>query len=890
MVIELKREDVCQSVAKLMAAINWSSYLQVKRVLESLSNAGLTVNIRSGSMRVLPLQLASSLSDHKEAAKIVKLLLQNGAQVNCCDKIGRTPLYHAATEGSVEVLKLLLEAGAIANSQCTVMPWSNNDNDCGFQSVEGVSCSREASAAILLPVPECWGRTPLHQAVEGVHDECVQLLLDKGADVNALDEKGISPLLLATKKIKPGDYSAIRRYENIVNQLISNGANVNIVCEKTKCTPLHHSLELASVTATEFLIANGADIRAQKLDGETPLHVAASLGNVDVLRFLVQCISNDFKELINYPDKVGYTPLHKAAITGNKDCLSILLDNGGDLAAETLNGVTVYEEIFSYIPRPVDFLIKILDSKIKPNDKSTNDHEFKVMLDFGILTPKDIIKQTSITSLFSTESRIMQHPLVEAFISLKWRKMRHLFFMLCIIQICFVITLSVYTYVLVHPEWVEWSETSDFFSMLFIKDWEMWFAIMLLIFGMMILIQSVIELIFLGRLRFKQIEPWLNIICPLYSIVLVLLVLNIDSLSNPRIFDFLCYIGSVIILCGWARVMFLLARIPEWGYYGLMFLAVLTNVIKVLTSFICLVIGFVFCFCIQFPNSELFSNPFFSFVKTTTMMAGEFDYEDLFEHGKGKKELYASRFIFLLFVLLATVVLMNLMVGLAVNDIQDLLIKGHVKCLIKQAEFISHFEKLMSHPYLQRIFIYNILIKRQHVPTTLVIDANASAANFKSNHYFPHPLLESIIGIIFKHQKKKKSCGKRLSIPPYISYNFSDPSESRQSNILNVDGISKSTPIEKELYTQMQEIKHMLQFIISSYQRNDSNSKSSSDDDDEEEFNSKVYAVLRRMSHRKKNGAGNVSGVGRISSGIKGKRKISESTHGESYMPKAVPI
>ncbi|XP_075237615.1 transient receptor potential cation channel subfamily A member 1 homolog isoform X2 [Lycorma delicatula] len=800
MVIELKREDVCQSVAKLMAAINWSSYLQVKRVLESLSNAGLTVNIRSGSMRVLPLQLASSLSDHKEAAKIVKLLLQNGAQVNCCDKIGRTPLYHAATEGSVEVLKLLLEAGAIANSQCTVMPWSNNDNDCGFQSVEGVSCSREASAAILLPVPECWGRTPLHQAVEGVHDECVQLLLDKGADVNALDEKGISPLLLATKKIKPGDYSAIRRYENIVNQLISNGANVNIVCEKTKCTPLHHSLELASVTATEFLIANGADIRAQKLDGETPLHVAASLGNVDVLRFLVQCISNDFKELINYPDKVGYTPLHKAAITGNKDCLSILLDNGGDLAAETLNGVTVYEEIFSYIPRPVDFLIKILDSKIKPNDKSTNDHEFKVMLDFGILTPKDIIKQTSITSLFSTESRIMQHPLVEAFISLKWRKMRHLFFMLCIIQICFVITLSVYTYVLVHPEWVEWSETSDFFSMLFIKDWEMWFAIMLLIFGMMILIQSVIELIFLGRLRFKQIEPWLNIICPLYSIVLVLLVLNIDSLSNPRIFDFLCYIGSVIILCGWARVMFLLARIPEWGYYGLMFLAVLTNVIK------------------------------------------------------------------------------------------DLLIKGHVKCLIKQAEFISHFEKLMSHPYLQRIFIYNILIKRQHVPTTLVIDANASAANFKSNHYFPHPLLESIIGIIFKHQKKKKSCGKRLSIPPYISYNFSDPSESRQSNILNVDGISKSTPIEKELYTQMQEIKHMLQFIISSYQRNDSNSKSSSDDDDEEEFNSKVYAVLRRMSHRKKNGAGNVSGVGRISSGIKGKRKISESTHGESYMPKAVPI
>lgn len=81
--------------------------------------------------------------------------------------------------------------------------------------------------------------------------------------------------------------------------------------------------------------------------------------------------------------QAGCTPLHKAASSGHKDCLSALLKKGGDLAAETNTCVTVVDEIFTNLTRPVDFLLRILDSKItftQHNSVLSSDHGCKVIL------------------------------------------------------------------------------------------------------------------------------------------------------------------------------------------------------------------------------------------------------------------------------------------------------------------------------------------------------------------------------------------------------------------------------------------------------------------------------------------------------------------------------
>lgn len=81
-------------------------------------------------------------------------------------------------------------------------------------------------------------------------------------------------------------------------------------------------------------------------------------------------------------------------------------------------------------------------------------------------------------------------------------------------------------------------------------------------------------------------------------------------------------------------------------------------------------------------------------MKTVVMMMGEYEYGALFSDGKnGSSFLPAtSRVVFLAFVMLASIVLMNLMIGLAVNDIQGL--EKEVRSgNIFTAAYSAHFTK-----------------------------------------------------------------------------------------------------------------------------------------------------------------------------------------------------
>lgn len=59
-------------------------------------------------------------------------------------------------------------------------------------------------------------------------------------------------------------------------------------------------------------------------------------------------------------------------------------------------------------------------------------------------------------------------------------------------------------------------------------------------------------------------------------------------------------------------------------------------------------------------------------VKTVVMMMGEYEYGDLFDEKNNYFLPVTSRIVFLIFIMLASIVLINLMIGLAVNDIQSL--------------------------------------------------------------------------------------------------------------------------------------------------------------------------------------------------------------------------
>ena len=115
--------------------------------------------------------------------EIFRLFLAKTPDVNAADDAGMTALMHASRRGQTECAKLLLEAGA---------------------KVETANL---------------FGRTALHYAALNGHPDVASMLLERGAKINATDKQGDTPLLLAGRYCGDAKTAAI---------LLRKGANATL--------------------------------------------------------------------------------------------------------------------------------------------------------------------------------------------------------------------------------------------------------------------------------------------------------------------------------------------------------------------------------------------------------------------------------------------------------------------------------------------------------------------------------------------------------------------------------------------------------------------------------------------------------------------------------------
>jgi ankyrin repeat protein len=113
-------------------------------------------------------------------------------------------------------------------------------------------------------------RTPLHHAVKDGDTALVSRLLQEGADVNARDKNGVTPLLVAAYEHRVGiDFTEVMKL------LLKAGADVNARQTSQMLddyTPLHLVANLdVGIGPAELLLAHGADINAVTRYNETPL-------------------------------------------------------------------------------------------------------------------------------------------------------------------------------------------------------------------------------------------------------------------------------------------------------------------------------------------------------------------------------------------------------------------------------------------------------------------------------------------------------------------------------------------------------------------------------------------------------------------------------------------
>ena len=207
-------------------------------VMEYLIAHGADTNAGQGNWSALHHVAGSGRRGRRDVAE---LLLQNGADVNDKDELGRSPLYHALRRKNLDIAELLIDSGA------------------DLKSKSG-------------------GLTPLHKAaVEGV-SSFVELLLSKGAKVDERDDNYEFTAL---------HYAARFGCKDVAKVLIAKGANIKAK-DKWDYQPIHWAAYHDRADVAELLISKGADINAKTSLGQTPLQLAQERKNTKTVELLLK--------------------------------------------------------------------------------------------------------------------------------------------------------------------------------------------------------------------------------------------------------------------------------------------------------------------------------------------------------------------------------------------------------------------------------------------------------------------------------------------------------------------------------------------------------------------------------------------------------------------------
>lgn len=119
------------------------------------------------------------------------------------------------------------------------------------------------------------GESGLFLALQGESSKAARALIDwPKTDVNVLNDKGESALMLAALKKQP----------DLVEKLIKKGADVN----KTGWAPLHYAATSGHLAIISLLLENSAYIDAESPNGTTPLMMAAMYGTPEAVRLLLE--------------------------------------------------------------------------------------------------------------------------------------------------------------------------------------------------------------------------------------------------------------------------------------------------------------------------------------------------------------------------------------------------------------------------------------------------------------------------------------------------------------------------------------------------------------------------------------------------------------------------
>jgi ankyrin repeat protein len=172
------------------------------------------------------------------------------------------------------------------------------------------------------------GNSPLHIAINqastelAAHLSATKLDYIHSEDIDHLGQDKLQHLIL--KSIKNG---LIHQAKEAVELLLKQKANVNVTDENAN-TPLHLAAEKGYLEIVELLLKSGANVKAKNTKSNTPLHVAAKNGHIDIVKLLIGRGAT-----IDVVNKDKRMPILLAARNGHVEVVQFLIEKRADYRA-----------------------------------------------------------------------------------------------------------------------------------------------------------------------------------------------------------------------------------------------------------------------------------------------------------------------------------------------------------------------------------------------------------------------------------------------------------------------------------------------------------------------------------------------------------------------------